>query len=183
MAFSPDGKLSPNNNLLAVRTQRNQVAIYRLVTPYTALADDATATASFIEEQEQTTEERVLSLRPTATQGFTYLGEPRPTLTPTVMPTSPPLPEEIYFSEQSEVEEVCPYTESFTLDNPPPDFAVNGRIITTGRWVLHPATGDYVLDDTLPECVDNGCQFSFDLNWIFYVSLFARSDTLTPRWE
>lgn len=89
--FFPDGKLSPNHDLFAVRTQGNHIAIYRFETAYTTLADDATATAEFFAGQEE--ESRILSLRPTATQSFSYLGEPRPTLTPTTMPTSPPLPE------------------------------------------------------------------------------------------
>jgi len=168
--FTPDGELSPDLNFLAVRTQRNQITIYRLLTPYETYAQNATATVMIEEEAEE--EETYLSLRPTATQGFQYLGEPRPTFTPTVTPTSPPPPDgDVYLSQNEEVERICPFTERFTIDNPPPDFAATGRIMTINQGVLDVSTGDYIYQDELPRCLrEGGCDFSFDRDWIFYES-------------
>lgn len=166
--FTPDGELSPDLNFLAVRTQRNHVNIYRLLTPYETYAQNATATVMIQEEAEE--EDTYLSLRPTATQGFQYLGEPRPTFTPTVTPTTPPLPDgDVYLSQNEEVERICPFRERFTLENPPPDFAATGRILTTNQGVLTISTGDYIFQDELPRCLtDQNCNFSPDRNWIFY---------------
>lgn len=85
------------------------------------------------------------------------------------------------------IEEICPYTQRFTVDNPAPNFAANGRIITIPfqavipegeaipepvlTWFINPATGDYTLEDALPECFANqNCMTPFDQNWIFYTS-------------
>ncbi len=196
--FTPEGELSVDLNLYAVRTQRNQVNIYRLLTPYETYAANATATVAVVEEQEE--EETFLSLRPTATQGFSFLGEPRPTLTPTITPTAPVRPQgESIHSQDGEVERICPYTERFTVDNPAPDFAATGRIIAlsftefysdleptpipaegetvqqfqfplnTSRWMLDVSNGDWTLNDNLPLCyVTNTCNFSFDGRWMYY---------------
>jgi hypothetical protein len=179
--YYPEGRLSPNLDLFAVRNQSNQIVIYRLVNPYRALSDAATATASYFVAQ-SSPQANVLSLRPTATQGFTYLGEPRPTLTPTITPTSPPIPQgESYLPEYGEVEEVCPYNEMFSLENLPPDYAATGRIVARRLdyigisgvegnylpWVLDPQTGEFTLQDYLPVCYANSsCAFSYDLQWM-----------------
>lgn len=183
LGFYPDGRLSPNIELFAVRNQSNQIVVYRLVNPYSALAQDATSTIAFLETQ-SSPEARSLSLRPTATQGFVYLGEPRPTFTPTVTPTSPPKPETApLWSDFGDETEVCPYNNLFTVDNPPPDFAPEGRIVAwrvddigvSGvvrndlPWELDPVTGYFRLNDTLPLChADSSCNFSFDRQWMYY---------------
>ncbi len=166
--FTPNGELSPNLNFYAVRNQRNQLTIYRLLTPYTSYSADATATVAIVEEQQE--EETYLSLRPTATQDFQFLGEPRPTFTPTVTPTSPPRPQgENYLAQDGVSERICPFDTRFTLDNPPPDFSANGRIITVNNGVLDLTTGDYTFRDELPPCYVTGdCNFTFDGEWMYY---------------
>jgi hypothetical protein len=136
---------------------------------------------------------RVVSLRPTATQGYTFLGDIRPTLTPTVTPTSPPRVEATAELEARDmVEEVCPYTSIFTLDNPPPDYAATGRLIVDvseqrRTYVLEPETGIVTWDDTLPPCLAGGnCNMSEDGQWIFtYFDgvglVLSRPDYSEPR--
>lgn len=166
--FNPNGELSPNLDYLAVRSQRNQISIYRLLTPYSTYAANATATVAVVEEQEE--EETVLSLRPTATQGFEFLGEPRPTFTPTVTPTSPPRPTgDSYLAQDEEVQRICPHTTIFTPDNPAPNFVATGSIITTSTGILDVTRGDYTFHDELPICYQNSnCNFSFDREWMYH---------------
>ncbi|GAB5491952.1 MAG: hypothetical protein Phog2KO_21670 [Phototrophicaceae bacterium] len=168
--FTPYGELSPNLALYAVRNQRNQLTIYRLLTPYATYSADATATVAIA--QEQVEEETFLSLRPTATQGFEFLGEPRPTFTPTVTPTSPPRPDgESYLVQDEETERICPFDTRFSLDNLPADFEASGQIITINNGVLDIATGTYTYQDELPLCYAEGnCNFTFDNSWIYYQS-------------
>jgi hypothetical protein len=179
----PDGRLSHDVQHFAVRNQTNQITIYNLLNPYTALSAAATATSDFFIAQ-SSPEAGMLSLRPTATQGFTHLGQPRPTLTPTVTPTAPAIPEgDSYLAQMGQVEEVCPYTELFTVDNPPPDYAATGRIIARRLdnigvsgvqgnhfpWLLEPETGEFTLKDDLPVChAQNNCSPSFDAQWMVY---------------
>lgn len=167
---TPNGALSPNLNFYAVRNQRNHLTIYRLLTPYTSYSADATATVAIVEEQRE--EETYLSLRPTATQDFQFLGEPRPTFTPTVTPTSPPRPQGAsYLAQDGAIEQICPFDTRFTLDNPPPEFSASGRIITINNGVLDIATGDYTFQDELPLCYEGGdCNFTFDGEWMYYRS-------------
>ena len=56
------------------------------------------------------------------------------------------------------------------------------------RWVLDAATGDWTLDDTLPQCYQDGnCGLSFDNEWLtFYQNesesfIVARPDGTQPR--
>ncbi|MCX9079329.1 MAG: hypothetical protein OIN84_15295, partial [Candidatus Methanoperedens sp.] len=84
-----DARLSPDGTQLALRDGNGFIQVYRLLKPYEALAADATATAAPREEGPQS-----IAMRPTATQPFDTAGGPRPTLTPTITPTSPPRPAE-----------------------------------------------------------------------------------------
>lgn len=195
---SLNGQLSPDRRYFATQNNQNQISIYRLLTPYESYATNATATVAIVDAQEE--DEVFLSLRPTATQGFQYLGEARPTLTPTVTPTSPPPPSnEPYLAQDTVVEMVCPFDEIFTLDNPPADFAASGRILTSrnndiqaissvqGRWVFDLATGAWTLDDALPDCyADGDCRFTFDKEWMYFITdapelVVARPDGTQAR--
>ncbi len=170
---TPTGTLSPDQQLFAGFTQLNHIAVYRLLTPYEALAANATATMQVQQAQEE--DARSVSLRATATESFSFLGTPRPTLTPTVTPTVPPLPQATAdLPQQGEIEYVCPYTQRFTVDDPPPDFAPEGRIFSRfsarpaprGTWILQPESGDLVLDDTSTPCAD--CDLSYNREWAAY---------------
>jgi hypothetical protein len=168
--FYPEGAvLSSDARLLAMRNSSGHIQIYRLLTPYETLAANATATVAI-----QETGPALISVLPTATRAFEIEGQPRPTLTPTMTPISPPTPAQaVAQTSLGQVEEICPLEVTLhTLDAPPPDYMPPGVLFVALRgsddiWVLDPATGRLVLDDTLPPCeLGINCNFSFDRNWI-----------------
>ncbi len=149
------GVISPDGTLFATKNRFGHVLVYRLPRKYQELSADATATESlFIQESA-----RGISLEPTPTQGFSFVGEPRATLTPTITPTSPPRTEDIFnLAQRDEIEEICPSDELFHISAPPPDYQASGRLYVNfveGRglseWILEPETGEIYLDDTLPD--------------------------------
>ena len=171
---TPDGKISPNGEFFAIWAPGQFIQIYRMNDANRQIALQPTPTPTSPYDQQSGT--RVVSLRPTATEGYTFLGDIRPTLTPTVTPTSPPraeVTEELVARDA--IVEMCPYTEHFTMDNLPPDYAASGRMIVdlgeSGRtYVLHPDTGNVTWDDTLPLCLNGGtCNMSPDGQWIVTV--------------
>jgi hypothetical protein len=161
----PDyGVLSPDNNLFAVRGFLNNIAIYRLVRPYSSLMDDLTATASV----HLTNQPNTVALAPTATAPFTDLGVPRPTLTPTVTPTSPPPPlATVTQSAYQQVEELCADQTIYSIHQPPSGFGATGRLFTqrggdSAMWVFPVTDGGGYRDVTIPT---NG-QYSPDQRWM-----------------
>jgi hypothetical protein len=174
----PDyGVLSPDNNLFAVRGFHNNIAIYRLVRPYSSLMDDLTATASVI----LTNQPNAVALAPTATAPFVELGAPRPTLTPTITPTSPPPPQAtVTQSAYQQVEELCSLPTIYSIHQPPTDFAPTGRLYATrggdsALWVYPVTDGGGYRDVTIPV---NG-QYSPDHRWMLLYGntiVVARAD-------
>ena len=165
MRYDPPGaKLSPDGTLLAVQTPEGHVVIYRLLTAYDTLA--ATATATFAPPTDQP---RSISVLPPATRPFEWVGEPRPTMTPTVTPTAPPRPIEfVSQSDYGQVQELCPSNTRYDISTPPPGYSASGYLLAQKAdspliWVLDTATGDFWPDDTIPHCDD--CQYSFDYAW------------------
>jgi hypothetical protein len=166
--YTPEGALlSPNLQLMAVRTPSGNLQIYRLLTPYYTLAANATATVSV-----QETGPARISVLPTATRGFEFEGQARPTLTPTVTLTPPTAMQVVEQSQLGDVQEICPTQVLNTLDNLPPSYTAAGHLLISMRdsgvmWVLDPATGELHPDETLPACgLGGNCNFSFDQNWI-----------------
>lgn len=166
-----DPVLSPDGTRLAARAPSNHVMIYRLLTPYETLAENATATAA-----PRADETWYISVRPTATQPFDREGVPRPTLTPTMTPTAPPRADQSAgLPRQGEIEDLCLSETLDTLDALPLDYAPSGDVLVRLRadsayvWRLNPATGALRPDDTLPSClIEDTCIFSFDRTWIVW---------------
>lgn len=165
------GVISPDGTLFATKNRFGHVLVYRLPRKYQELAADATATESlFVQEAA-----KGISLEPTPTQGFTYVGEPRPTLTPTITPTSPPRTEEIFnLANRDEIEEICPSDQLYHVSAPPPDFQASGRLYVNfvdggnlRQWILEPETGEIYLDDTLPS-LSGEWTYSPDGNWVYF---------------
>ncbi len=169
-----DSLLSPDAQLLATRSRTNHILIFGLVKPYEAIVAEATATAVVVEAGSVDEEPRRISVRPTATQPFENLGQPRPTLTPTVTPTSPPPPtEQVAQEAYGQVEEVCEAASTvYDISAPPPGYAATGRLFTytdhsASVWVVDATSGAFYEDDRLPRCHSEiNCNFSFDQNWI-----------------
>lgn len=174
--YYPSGnvQLSPDSSLLAVSNDLGFIDIYRLSIPYDGLVVDQTATAAAEKEEAP----RNLALPATATRPFDYVGQARPTLTPTVTPTPPPAAEATtILSQNGQVTDSCPSPTLYDLDHPPADYAASGRLFMPalepqyrGRGMLtyDMTTRQITYSDKLPAC--NGsenCQFSFDQNWIF----------------
>ncbi|MDX1993875.1 MAG: WD40 repeat domain-containing protein [bacterium] len=162
--------LSPDGRMMAFLTANNHIEVYRLPEPHDALLATITATYAGL----PTEAALFLRLRPTATLGFATLGAPRPTLTATITPTSPPAATAtVSLPQIGQVEEFCPAESLYTLESPAPDYAPPGRLFTYNRdynvpWVLNPRTGEYLPDYTLPPCeIGANCTFSFDENWIY----------------
>ncbi len=178
--FYPDGAvLSPDTQLLATRNSSGHIQLYRLLTPYETISANATATVAI-----QATGPALISVLPTATRAFEIEGQPRPTLTPTMTPTSPPTPAQAVEQESlGHVEEICPLEEALHTADAPLDYIPPGRLFvgmpgSDDIGVLDPATGQLVLDDTLPPCgLGINCTFSFDRDWI----LVYGSDILVSR--
>jgi hypothetical protein len=174
-----DALLSPNAQLLAVRTNTNHIMIYRLLKPYEVLEADAQATAT----AQQTDAPNFIAVRPTSTPGFDVVGGARPTLTPTVTPTAPPRAAQVVLlSDYGKMEEFCPTRALYGIHNPAPDYSAIGRLLVTKNgsgvmWVVNPATGHFYPDETIPQCAFTRCEFSFDQNWI----LRAGNDIVISR--
>ncbi|MBL8160871.1 MAG: PD40 domain-containing protein [Anaerolineae bacterium] len=163
--------ISPDGTRLAVTDRNGFVTIYRMTRSYADLLQDV----ANAEATRQAEAPRSIGLAATATQPFSYIGEVRPTLTPTTTPTAPPLaqatPSAATFGQTTDV---CPARTLYTLDAPPPDFAVTGRLLAApppagfySTWVLEPETGSFVANDSLPRCqIDANCIFNPDQTWV-----------------
>ncbi|MBI5670504.1 MAG: WD40 repeat domain-containing protein [Chloroflexi bacterium] len=167
--YYPDNPvLSPDGTLLAAfDTSGNRfVVVYRMAKSYdTLLAEEAAAEAT-----RQANLPHSIGLLPTATPPFNYVGEPRPTLTPTVTLTPPP---RVETTARRTSQELCPASKLYDISAPPDGYAAAGRLFVPPvtdpyvTWVLEPETGDLYPDDTLPQCILNGgCNFSFDQEWM-----------------
>ena len=173
--FYPGGnvQLSPDGTMLAMNDESGFIDIYRLPVPYESMMAAATTTAVV----EQGEAPRTISLPPTATPPFEYAGQARPTLTPTITPTPPPIAEATTtLAENGQVEDICPAETLYDVSSPPPEYVASGRMFTLpdnatfkgrGMMVLNPATGTVTYDDALPICLaQGGCRLSFDQNWM-----------------
>ncbi|MBN1967706.1 MAG: hypothetical protein JW910_23825, partial [Anaerolineae bacterium] len=165
--YRPAGAfLSPDGQLLALRSSSGYFTIYRLLADYDAIAATATGFAAPPTDQPGS-----IRVRPTATQPFEELGGPRPTLTPTITPTSPP-PAEAPGAQPQLVLESCALTTRYAISAPPEGWDPPGTLLvrvynSNLLWRLDPATGSLRPDETLPACVNSqSCQTSFDQDWV-----------------
>jgi len=162
--------LSPDGTLLAARIAYNRLQIYKLVTSYDTLAANATATAA-----PQTEGPNYIAVQPTATHPFDVQGGPRPTMTPTVTPTSPPRPDRVVAQPDYDATHVfAPVDPRYVVSSPPPNYEPSGYLLVNNYldnrlWVLDPSTGETWPEDRLPDCLNNySCTFSFDQNWMYW---------------
>ncbi|MEM6281085.1 MAG: hypothetical protein AAF787_02745, partial [Chloroflexota bacterium] len=165
-------KISPDGELIAQRSGL-YIEIIRLNRPYAQMAADATATVSLV--LSQTPDPVRVALEPTVTPTSEIVGLPRPTVTPTITPTSPPITENIIpLPELNTVTDFCDAARTlFTLENPPEGFSPAGTLYTTitsdeGLWSVNPRTGEFVRDLEIPGCHGQGCNDSYNRNWILY---------------
>jgi len=168
--------LSPNRQMLASFDGSNSfINVYQVITPYETIAAYATATA----EPRTADDPRRIGVRPTATQPFDSIGGARPTTTPTITPTSPPLAEIVLdLADRTRRTEICTASVN-TTENPPPGYAPPGEILVTLNdspyiWRLNPQTGDLRPDETIPPCgFGVPCEYSRDNQWALLVSDFV----------
>ncbi len=180
-------RLSNNGRLLAHYVNGGYIQIERLNRPYEDIAAAATATQSVFASQ--TPKVPFISLQPTATPTSEVLGLPLPTITPTITPTTPPLfPADNPFPEADMVTDFCePNAKLYSLENPPPDFAPPGVLLTfrndfNGLWTLDPVTGNTFRDDTLPICYEQGtCNTSADRQFLLRGNTVTRPDGADAR--
>lgn len=158
--------LSPDGTRVAMLNDNGFIELYRLTRSYDQLAaDEVNAQATRIAEQP-----RSIGLPATATPGFVGIIGSQPTITPTITPTIP-VPPVTDITLQTD-ENICPARMLYTLDNPPPGYAAEGRIITDSPtddrtvWVFEPESGRWAAVDGLPDCVNGNCTFSADRAWI-----------------
>jgi len=172
LQFSPDGRYMAGVN------NRGFIEIYELLQPYELYAADATAT----EIGFQPTDVRRIGLRPTATRAFDSIGEPRPTITPTITHTPPPTIEATAdLARRDDIEEICPAERVYTMDDLPPEWAVSGRILLRSEGipespllVLQPEDGSIERDYESLDC--GNCEFTFDQNWVRRGNVISRPD-------
>jgi WD40 repeat protein len=173
--FRPyDFALSRDGQLVAMRDEYGFVDIYRLGTPYEALA--ALATATYAVEGASQGIGRTIGLPSTPTPAFGFVGQPSPTWTPTITPTAPAPPEGDVSSEAT-VEDICPVRRLYDISAPPADYAATGRVLVFPvgddyyrTAVVKPESGGLYIDDTLPRCgFDENCRLSFDRQWILRI--------------
>jgi len=184
--FPNNYALSPDGTLFSVSDESGFIHIYRMTKSYDALiADENAAIAT-----RQASESRSIGLLPTATESFDYVGQPRPTLTPTITPTPPPLAEAtIEQPNLGMVEEFCPSETLYDISAPPPEYNPAGRLFvpavdfSSDVWVLEPETGHLYLDESIPQCIFGGCEFSPDREWMIQRDdnlLISRLDGTDP---
>jgi hypothetical protein len=161
-------QLSPDGRLFAVQSGATGfIMIYELGKPYAQVALEASETV-----QATVTLGRSVGIVPTATQPFVYMGQPNPTLTPTITLTPFPLVEAtVAWANLNQQESICPYQQLFDLQNLPDDFVANGRLLTQrfdvgGLWELDPRNGETLLNESLPACQNGNCDEAFDGNWV-----------------
>lgn len=167
--------ISPDGTRYAVRDFNGFVQIYRLTRSYAQLLQDERDA----EATRQSEAPRSIGLVPTATQPYSFVGDVRPTLTPTITPTPPPLVQSTPATGAfNETTDVCTVRNLYTLESPPPDFAASGRLFTfpppggfSGTWVLEPESGGYTANDSLPRCgLNENCMASPDGKWIVRIT-------------
>jgi WD40 repeat protein len=176
--------VSPDGTRFAMLGDNGFVSIYRLSkSVQTLVSDEQNAVA----EREADTP-RSIGLPATPTESYAFVGQPLPTLTPTVTPTAPaPVSEG---TVETQLEEVCPVQQLFDLSAPPADFAVSGRLLVPPRedihavWVLEPETGELYPDERLPMCgINENCNYSFDVQYILRIAeavTVSRADGSNP---
>lgn len=145
-----DAILSNNAELLAVRSTRDHVLVYRLNRPYQTFIDALEAT-----RQAQEAERPVaVSILATPTSPGINLGGPRPTLTPTMTMTPPPLPQAtIEFDDLGTVIELCDDMTLYSVFDPPAGYNPDGRLLATKFndtiRTYDPATGFAMIEEDL----------------------------------
>jgi hypothetical protein len=162
-----DAVLSDDAQYLAVRTPENHVQIYYLARSYESLLTDIRAT----EQARLDAQPDTIAIAPTATLPYQSLGQPRPTLTPTVTLTPPPQPTElVQQANYGQETTLCSANQPiYLIQAPPPGYAATGRLLTNdfdfpGIWVYDVASGEARYDETLTDA-GNG-QLSFDQEWL-----------------
>jgi hypothetical protein len=165
-AVSPDGQLyAVQDNLFSF------IRIYRLGIPFPPLFSDTFAQATSTPNGEVGTRRDSIGIPATATQAFVYADPFSPTLTPTVTLTPYPTVQATVDLPQLNVsEEVCPHRNLFTLENPPQDFSLSGRMLlpplsSNAVWIYEPMTNRIHPNESVPRC-QNGCDESPDGQWI-----------------
>jgi hypothetical protein len=158
--------LSPDEQYLAEQNSDGLLTIYRVVVPYRQLLSTLTATAN-----QYATAQNIIGVRPSPTPTFDALGTPRPTLTATVTPTSPPLPQATAVQAAGDTEAICPANTLYRIENPPPAYSPAGVITGTvqGRslWVMQPRDGYAYAEPEIPQCgAGVACQYSPNFQWI-----------------
>jgi hypothetical protein len=160
------------------------VSIYQLTTPVDTLINDQQNAVTARASQAP----RSIGLPPTPTQPYEFVGQPLPTLTPTITAT-PPAP----ISEgtvETQVEDVCPMQTLYDISAPPNDYAASGRLIIPPRaninsmWVLEPEDGDLYPDERVPACgIGENCNYSLDRDYILRIDeavMVSRADGSNP---
>ncbi len=176
--YTPDSPiLSPDRQMIAYR-EGSYVTVERILAPYESFA--ATATAQV--EVQRADDPRRIGVRPTATPPFDVLGGARPTLTPTITPTSPPLTtQRVQLPQEGQITELLDPTV-YPITAPPTGFAPSGQIIavppntanTASLMTINPADGSFRYDETIPRCgLDLDCVFNRSETWVFITSPFV----------
>jgi hypothetical protein len=169
--------LSPDARLVAALDGNGFITLYRLSRPYSY--EQLTTGDGIATPTPDANAAPVIGLAPTATAAYEAIGGIQPTLTPTVTIAPPLLTEATLPNWSPAVTEVCPSRTLYTLDNPPPDYAATGRLLTESYrendalWVIEPASGRAYGDAALHPCTGN-CNYSPDRQWIV-----RQSDTVT----
>jgi hypothetical protein len=158
--------LSPDEQYLAEQNSDGLLTIYRVVVPYRQLLSTLTATAN-----QYATAQNIIGVRPSPTPTFDALGTPRPTMTATVTPTSPPVPQATAVQSGADTQVLCPATALYRIENLPPAYSPAGVITGTvqgrGLWVMQPRDGYSYAAPEIPQCgVGMACQYSPDFQWI-----------------
>jgi WD40 repeat protein len=158
--------LSPDEQYLAEQNSDGLLTIYRVVVPYRQLLSTLTATAN-----QYATAQNIIGVRPSPTPTFDALGTPRPTLTATVTPTSPPLPQSTAVQAVGDTEAICPASTLYRIENPPPAYSpvgvITGSLAGNSLWVMQPRDGYAYAEPEIPQCgAGLACQYSPNFQWI-----------------
>lgn len=169
--FMPSvARLSNDKTLLAIQTPGGQVRVYRLNRAYETYINALAATQAAA----QAAQPVAVSLLATPTPVGFPLGGARPTLTPTVTLTPPPLPQATHpaYTALGEVSRVCSATQIHSVEQPPDGYRPSGRILTTERYtnraeimVYDPANGQARLGEALVDSTQRG-QLSPMRDWL-----------------
>jgi len=160
--------LSPDRRWLA-QSGGGTIELIEITIPYETLTQNATATVVATLGAQP----NVIRVLPTSTPPPQSVGLPQPTLTPTIIPTFIPLPEEtVIFTGAGDVEEICPNSDAVPFAARSASFQPVGRLIGTAYnepipAVLDMTTGQLTLDDSIPPCQFGlPCELSLDQRWM-----------------